>query len=64
MSDKTTTTYHPNRGDVFYDKTGAIKVMAVADNWAMIRRKGCVPFCVFVNDLMVKYTLHRQEPSE
>ncbi len=29
-----------------------VRVMAVADNWAMVRRKGCIPFCLLVKDLV------------
>lgn len=64
MKTGTTMTCHPCRGDRFetgvsekFGGTTEIKVMAVADNWAMVRRKGCVPFCIFVNDLFTQYRL-------
>jgi hypothetical protein len=31
---------------------GEIRVMAVAEGYAMVRYRGCVPWCISVRDLM------------
>ena len=41
--------YSPvGRGDLIADQHGEAKVMAVVENYLMVRRKGCVPFCVAI----------------
>ncbi len=34
------------KGDEFQYKGGTARVMAVADNWVMARKKGCIPFTI------------------
>ena len=33
-----------------------VQVMATSGNWAMVRRKGAMPFCVMVKELEVNAT--------
>ena len=28
-----------------------VRILAIAGNWAMVRRPGCMPFCVMVKEL-------------
>lgn len=38
--------------EVGYQKEWAIvRIMAIAEGWAMVRRKGAMPFCVMVKEL-------------
>jgi len=47
---------HPLVGCLF-KKTGNIyRVMVVCENYAMMRAKGFVPFCVYVKDLESEYS--------
>ena len=34
-----------------HPRNGTVRVMAVAEGWAMVRFKGCMPFVVRVSDL-------------
>lgn len=47
-------------GDKFSDAHGPATVMAVAAGWVMMRRKGCVPFCVWWVDLQSDWTVRRK----
>ena len=38
-------------GDKFYDHVGEIRVMAIAETYAMVRRPHAVPFTIRVKDL-------------
>ena len=61
----TTNIVHPSRGSVFEDDEGyVVKVMAIADNWALVRRSHRKPYCVLANDLMTKYRLIHPEPKQ
>ncbi len=40
-----------------------VRVMAVADGWAMVRRPGCAPFAVFCKDMAVGAHWHLR-PSQ
>jgi hypothetical protein len=43
------------RGDMIpYDNFSHVKVMAVADGYAMVRRPRCMPFCISVKNLIEK----------
>tara|TARA_R110000744_G_scaffold300691_1_gene409826 strand:+ start:52 stop:216 length:165 start_codon:yes stop_codon:yes gene_type:complete len=37
-----------------WDEAGEVRVMARADGYAMVRRKGCMPFAVSEKDLSPK----------
>ena len=65
MSDcKTTYVIHPCRGSRFKGEYGIIKVIAVADGWAMVRQPFQTPFCVHVNILMTEYRLIHPAPRK
>jgi len=43
-------------GDIVFTKKVVeymeVKILAISeDNWAMVRRKGCAPFCVMLKEL-------------
>lgn len=42
------------RGDVLFDIYGKMKVMAVADNYCMVRRPYCYPFIITVQEAIVR----------
>jgi len=51
-------------GDQEFDG-GMVRVMSIAEGWAMVRRKGCMPFCIMVKDLMERAARHeRESPTE
>lgn len=33
------------------DEHGNARIMAFADNYLMVRRKGCIPFTVYIKDV-------------
>jgi hypothetical protein len=39
-------------GDRWCDARTEVRVMAVAEGWAMVRRRGCMPFAVFIRDML------------
>jgi hypothetical protein len=40
------------RGMIFIHRLGGeYKIMAVADGYAMARRKGCIPFCISIKEI-------------
>lgn len=41
---------HPLRGDLVYDRIGAIRCMGVAEGYVLCRRKGCLPWVMFEKD--------------
>ena len=45
---------HPNH----WREAGEVRVMARAEGYAMVRRKGCMPFAVSEKDLYDKETDH------
>lgn len=52
MNKETTTHLHPEIGDIFVDSFGEARVIAIADGYAMLRRKRGWPFLEICNDLM------------
>lgn len=42
-------------GETWVDRIGPATIMAVADNWAMLRRPGAITFIVWVPDLISKW---------
>jgi len=46
---------HPLVGCFFRHMGITYRVMAVVENYAMIRAKGCSPFCVYIKDLESDY---------
>jgi len=57
-------------GCMFRKMAVQYRVMVVRENYAMVRAKGCAPFCVYVKDLERDYykietpTAGAQAPSE
>lgn len=50
---KLTTMEEMEAGDIVpFDEIGPVKIMALKDNYVMVRRKGCVPFVVSMKDLL------------
>jgi hypothetical protein len=47
---------HVKPGARFRDEVGEFRVMAVAEGWAMCRRKGCSPFVRSVRDIATRGT--------
>lgn len=43
MSQKIATPY--KKGEIFETIYGQLRIMAIADNYAMVRYKGSIPFC-------------------
>jgi len=41
-------------GESFFWMGGDAKIMAIVNNWIMARKRGCVPFCVFIKDMPKK----------
>lgn len=39
-----------------WDEPGEVRIMALAEGYAMVRRKGCMPFIVSEKDLHLKET--------
>lgn len=43
-------------GEFFTLENGRIgKIMAVSENWAMFKFKGCVPFCIMIKEIPVRF---------
>ena len=38
-------------GDDWKDAHGLIRIMAIADGYAMCRRRGCMPFVVYLKNI-------------
>ncbi len=38
-------------GDSWKDAHGLTRIMAIADGYAMCRRRGCMPFVVYLKDI-------------
>lgn len=41
-------------GDKYTDHYGEFRVMAIAEGWVMVRRKGAVPFVLYAKDIKEK----------
>jgi hypothetical protein len=39
-------------GMVFRDPFGTFKIMAIAEKWAMVRRRGAAPFCLSLKNIL------------
>ncbi len=48
------------RGDVLFDIYGKMKVMAVADNYCMVRRPHCHPFIITVQEAICRLKAEEQ----
>ena len=46
-------------GVTIYDKHGPVVIMAVAKNYAMMRKPGCIPFVEYYADIPKKYSWGR-----
>lgn len=51
-------------GQVVRDEHGPARVMAIAEGYAMLRRKGCLPFVAALKDVMPDpaYPAPKKEP--
>lgn len=46
----------PKVGDFYLDQYGKIEIKAVLENYVVVRRKGCIPFCMALAEWRRKTT--------
>lgn len=51
-TEKYSTVYDLYVGMPFEYKGDTAKIMAIADNWIMARKKGCIPFTIYYMDII------------
>lgn len=50
-------------GSRWRDEYGEVRVMTTCEGYAMVRRKGCMPFCVHHSDFGKGKRFERADPS-
>lgn len=46
------------------DGRRAVRVMATADNWVMLRKPNCIPFCLHVKEFRQRFVPVRSKPTK